>query len=83
MQIAASSHFAAGKDRAAGDAELVIAPGALELAARGDLVCIAATAFWAHGFTVRPANALERLVGRFFTALVDFPQRQGPSRCAE
>lgn len=78
-------HLAAGEDRTAGDAELVGASLALELAARGDLVGFVVRAARANRVAVRlePAHLAERLVSSFLAGLVDRAQAEGAGRCGE
>ena len=65
--------LARGEDRARGDGKLVAARAALELAARGDLVGLQASALGANGLAIRlrPAEPLERLVSLVLAVLVD------------
>lgn len=67
-QQVGEGHFAACEDRAAGDAELVVATNALELAARGDVACLDTATARANGFpiVVRPAHLAERRISLVF-----------------
>lgn len=60
--------FARGKDCAAGDAELVVAANALELATGGNVVGLGAAATRAHGLAFRfgPTHLAEGLIGHIF-----------------
>ncbi len=72
-------HLARGEDRAAGDAELVIARLALELAACGNVVGFIMAAAGAHGLAVRlsPTHLAECPVSGFLASLVDRTQAEG------
>ena len=79
-------HLAAGEDRAAGDAELVVARLALELAAGGDVVGFVMQPQRGHtGLAIGfgPAHLAERLVSRFLARLVDRAKAEGAGRCGK
>lgn len=75
----------AGKDRAAGDAELVMTGNALELATGGNVVGLNAAATRANGlaFRLRPAEIAEGRMGFVFRHTENGLQAQSASGCGE
>ena len=76
-------HLAAGKDCAAGHAELVVTRLAFELAAGGDLIGFVITAARANRFalSLRPAHFAEHFVSSILTSLVNLTKAECAGSC--
>lgn len=77
--------LARSEDRPAGDAELVIAVNALELAAGADAVGLGAAATRAHRLAVclRPAHVTERAVSGILAQAENLSEAKGAGLCGE